>query len=281
MNFPIFFAVGSGWLAFVCDFYIVSKMSSGDLGSVLYVYIVRSTLYLINIFLVILNQMRAEVMMRQAGAAISEGKLEYWYGALAHYIPHYLVSSVIRVFSELLPLLLFIFVILFYNPNFSTDLFIIFIAVVLFLAMFFFIQRKLTRNAVSAVSDFVSQTSEINLVEKSVSYHSASQKNFLKVRKAYFGQKFEKYNTLAVGFSQSIRFQVEIVVVVTIFLFANNSFRDPAMLYVLFRLGSSALQVVSIVSSITHYYVYYKDMVEINPKIRFFGDHILRLINKK
>lgn len=281
MTPAIFFAVGSGWLAFVCDFYIVSKMASGDVEAVLYVYILRSALYLANIFLVIFNQMSSEVVMRQAGAEVTENKLDYWYGALSHYIPHYLVSSVIRIYSELVPLLIFIVSILIYHSSIASDLFIICFMVVLFLAVFFFIQRRLTGNAAIAVAKFVLQTSEINLVEKSLVYHSDVQKKFLKIRKTSFSRKFEKYNTLAVGFSQSIRYQVEIVVVVTISFFAKNPFSDPAILYVLFRLGSSALQVVSIISSITHYYVYYKDMIEINPSIRFFGDGILRLLKKK
>ena len=115
------------------------------------------------------------------------------------------------------------------------------------------------------------------MVEKEILYHSGEQKEFLQNRKSKYAKSFEKFNSLAVGFSQSIRYQIEFIAVLTLVFSANSAFGEPAVWYVLFRLGSSALIAMSLIASITHYRVYYHDMINIYPHIRFFGDRILRL----
>ena len=266
----------TGWLAFICDFFIVSKMANGGLGDVLYIYLTRSGLYLVNIFLIILNQMQAETVMRQFGSQIPAVKLDYWYGTLSHYIPHYLVSSVLRIYSELAPLTIFAIGILLYYPKIAANLIVVSFAVGIFLIFFFYIQRIFTNKAAIAVERFVSQTTKINLVEKVTCYHLEQQKNFLVQRKNKLASSFQTFNTLAVSFSQSVRYQIEIVVVIAIYLFSSTSIYDPAVLYVLFRFGSSALQVVSILSSIAHYRIYFRQMLDTAPQVRFFGDAPLR-----
>lgn len=270
----------TGWLAFVCDFFIVSKMANGGLGDVLHLYLTRSGLYLINIFLIILNQMIAETKMRQIGSQIPTARHDYWYGTLSHYIPHYLVSSVLRVYSELAPLIVFSIGILLYYPEIAANLIVVGLAIGVFLAFFFYIQRLFTFRAAIAVERFVSQTAQINLVERVTSYHLEQQKNFLVNQKNMLASSFQKFNTLAVSFSQSVRYQIEIIVVIALYLFSSNSIYEPAVLYVLFRFGSSALQVVSILSSIAHYRIYFNQMLETAPQIRFFGDAPLRFGSK-
>lgn len=269
----------SGWAAYGCDLLIIYLIDNFGLlnGNVVAVFSLRSLTYLLNIFLVTRLQMTKEAELRGAGYEIAPDKIDFWYSSICHYVSHYLVPSLVRVFSELLPLTVFIVVAIGGYPDLISQFTVVLIAVLAYFFAYFFIQKKFSKNAAMVVSQFIRKLVDLNEVQRETYKHSQTDRQFLGDRKKESASQFINANSVAVAFSQSIRYQLELVVVLAFVLGSPVFNSQAAGIYLLYRVANSSFQAVSIISSIVHYREFYVHMKSAHPRSQIFGDRILRL----
>jgi len=272
-----------GWIAYAIDYLIILQIDMAGISNpkVLYWYLVRSLVYLLCIYSVTRCQMKCEGYMRSLGSKLGAEDIQYWYSTLCSHIPHILLPSLIRVVSDAVPLMIFIFVMCFEHNDIRVVIFNIFSILLIYLTVFYLIQSHWSRKASQIASKVISNLTHLNNVEKKISHHSMKKQDFIKTRKNQYIEKYVNINSGATAFSQTIRYQVELV---AILIFAWNASIIPqgaTTFYVLFRLANAGFQMLGILSGIGQYRFYFFQAQKLVPEISIFGSWLLKILMGK
>ena len=275
--------IALGWVAYVLDYLLIQKIEATGMADpeVLYLYVARSLIYLMCIYFVTRSQMVVEGYLRGLGSKVETGDLQYWYSTLCSYIPHILLPSLIRIFSDALPLIIFIFFVCIKHESIRFLIFSIFSILFIYLVIFYIIQTSWSKKASKVASEVISNLTYINSVERKTVLHSADRKDFLKARKSRHVQNYVNANSAATTFSQTIRYQVELVAVLIIAFNIVNIPESASTFYVLYRLANAGFQMLGILSGIGQYRFYFFQAQKLVPEIRIFGDRVLNMLAGK
>lgn len=271
MNY--FLSILLGWIAYFLDLMIVSAMSShgSQISELYFLYLGRSVVYIAGAYFVIRSQMAAEGLLRSLGANVASVDQSYWYATICQNIPHHLLPSVLRIVSEAVPLMGFIFVISLTYPEIVYVFYGVGLMISLYLGGFYIVQSWLSRSASIQNEKYISSVTFVNEVEKTTFMHHSKKKYFLKEKKSAFIRQFVNINSASVGLSQTVRYQIELVAVTSYVLFFSDASVNAAILYVMYRAATSATQIISIITGIGQYRFYWYQAKKINPSFNFMS----------